>query len=153
MLHRQLWSILARATFVLLAFAVVSCGRDRETDRRETAGGEVVGETAVRVSDVELGRAIGSDNRITDSTDDFRPNDTIYASIVTEGSGANTTLAVRWTYEDDQVVDESTRTITATGRDVTEFHISRPSGWPTGSYTLRVLLNGREVETKSFRVS
>lgn len=153
MLRPHLSRMMLRASCAILAVAMLGCARDRDADRRETATGDVAAETSVRVSNVELGRAIGSDNHITDRTDDFRPNDTIYASVVTEGSGPNTTLTARWVYEDDQVVDESTRTISATGRDVTEFHISRPSGWPTGSYKLHVLVNGREVETKDFRVS
>ncbi len=136
-----------------LALSVIGCARDRGTEREEAATGTVATESAVRVSTVELGRAVGDDNRITDRTDNFRPNDTIYASIVTEGTGANTTLTARWTYEDGQVVDESNRTISATGRDVTEFHISRPGGWPTGSYRLHILVNGQEVESREFRVS
>ncbi len=153
MLRRHLSQTMLRVSCAILALAVLSCGRDRDADQREIATGEVARETAVRVTSVELGRAIGSDNHITDRTDNFRPNDTIYASVVTEGTGENTTITARWTFEDDQVVDESTRTISATGRDVTEFHISRPGGWPTGNYRLRVMVNGREVETRDFRVS
>lgn len=152
MLHQHTYSVLLRASCFILVVAVLGCPRD-DTDRRETATGEVAAEREVRVADVELGRAIGSDNRISDRTDDFRPNDTIYASVITEGTAANQTLTARWTFEDDQVVDESTRTISATGQDVTEFHISRPGGFPTGRYKVQVLLNGREVESKDFRVS
>jgi hypothetical protein len=151
-MHRQRYSQLSRVFVAALAFAIAGCG-DRNADRQETATGEVAGERAVRVTNVELGRGVGTDNRITDRTDDFRPNDTIHASVVTEGSGANTTIVARWTFEDGQVVDESSRTISATGTDVTEFHISRPGGWPTGRYTLRILVNGEEVESKDFRVS
>lgn len=152
MLRRHSSSMqLLQVALVMIAFLVAGCGGDRDAASRDTATASTA--TAVRVTDVELGRAIGADNRISDRTDDFRPNDTIYASIVTEGTGANTTLTVRWTFADGQLVDESTRTINATGRDVTEFHISRPSGWPAGQYRLQVMLNGQEVESEEFRVS
>jgi hypothetical protein len=151
-MHRQSYSQLSRVFVAALAFAIAGCGGDRNADRQETATGEVAGERA-RVTNVELGRGVGTDNRITDRTDDFRPVDTIYASVMTDGSGANQTIMARWTFEDGQVVDESSRTLSGTAGEVIEFHVSRPGGWPTGRYTLHILLNGEEVETRDFRVS
>ena len=108
--------------------------------------------TALRVTDVTLGRAVGGDKAITDRTETFQPNDTIYASVATEGSASSATLRARWTFEDGQVVDESTRTIASNNRERTEFHISKPNGWPTGKYKLEVFLDDRSVETKNFEV-
>src|SRR5688572_6006129 len=88
--------------------------------------------TALRVTDVSLGRAIGGDKAITDRTETFRPNDTIYASVATDGTASSATLRARWTFEDGQVVDESTRKIASNNRERTEFHISKPNGWPAG---------------------
>jgi len=56
------------------------------------------------------------------------------------------------TYQDGQVVDESSRNISATGDDFTEFHISKPTGWPKGKYTVQILLNGAPVESEEFQV-
>ena len=39
-------------------------------------------------------------------------------------------------------MDESEQTIAPTGSAATEFHISKPDGWPAGKYKLEVLLNG-----------
>jgi len=108
--------------------------------------------TALRVTDVTLGRAVGGDKAITDRTETFQPNDTIYASVATEGSASSATLRARWTFEDGQVVDESTRTIASNNRERTEFHISKPNGWPAGKYKLEVFLDDRSVETKNFEV-
>ncbi len=108
--------------------------------------------TALRVTDVTLGRAVGGDKAITDRTETFRPNDTIYASVATEGSASSATLRARWTFEDGQVVDESTRAIASNNRERTEFHISKPNGWPAGKYKLEVFLDDRSVETKNFEV-
>ena len=108
--------------------------------------------TALRVTDVTLGRAVGGDKAITDRTETFRANDTIYASVATEGAASSATLRARWTFEDGQVVDESTRKIAPNNRERTEFHISKPNGWPAGKYKLEVFLDDRSAETKNFDV-
>jgi hypothetical protein len=127
----------------LLLAAAAACNKPASTTT--TAG-------VVKVTDVSLGRAIGGDKAITDKTEDFRPNDTIYASVETDGSAANTALRAKWTYEDGQVVDDSTRNIAPNSRERTEFHIAKPNGWPTGKYQVEIFLNGTSAETKKFEV-
>ncbi|HXG54566.1 MAG TPA: hypothetical protein VNJ03_04240 [Vicinamibacterales bacterium] len=105
----------------------------------------------VRVTDVTLGRSIGGDKSISDRTENFKPNDTIYASVATDGA-SSATLRAKWLFEDGQVVDESTHAIAANNRERTEFHISKPNGWPAGKYKLEVFLNDQSVETKNFDV-
>ena len=104
----------------------------------------------ITVSGVELGSAIGADKRVTTATDVFKPADTIYAAVVTSGSAPRATITARFTFEDGQVVDESRQDVAGAG--VTEFHISKPDGWPAGSYQLEVLLDGKSVATKAFEV-
>lgn len=110
------------------------------------------GTAGVRVTDVTLGRSVGGDKAITDRTDTFKPNDTIYASVATEGSAQSATLRAKWSFEDGQLVDESTRTIAPNNRERTEFHIAKPDGWPAGKYTVEVFLNDQSAETKRFDV-
>jgi hypothetical protein len=131
------------------ALLVVTAGCRGDSPNETTTGTTGAG---VKVTDVTLGRAIGGDRAITDKTETFRPNDTIYASVATEGSAASTTIRARWTFEDGQVVDESTRTIAPNSREHTEFHISKPNGWPAGKYQLQVFVDDRAVETKTFQV-
>jgi hypothetical protein len=131
---------------IALVLVSAGCRAEPETGTTGTTG------TAVRVTDVTLGRAIGGDKAVTDSTDDFKPNDTIYASIATDGSAASTTLRALWTYQDGQVVNDSNRTIAANNRERTEFHISKPGGFPTGNYEVEIFLDGRSVEKKKFEV-
>jgi outer membrane usher protein FimD/PapC len=50
-------------------------------------------------------------------------------------------------------VDESTQTIAPTGDARTEFHMSKPDGWPAGKYKLEVLVNGTTAGTKDFEVT
>lgn len=145
--------VLRLALVVGLAPALISCARGEDA-RVDTEPATEVAAESLRVTEVDLGRAIGADRRITDEneTDDFRPTDTIYASVVTEGSATGSTLTARWTFEDGQVVDETSQTISPTGQAVTEFHISKPDGFPVGNYQLDILLNGRSVERKDFEV-
>ena len=119
---------------------------------RGNGANTTAGTAGVRVTDVTLGRSIGGDKAITDKTETFKPNDTIYASVATEGSAQSATLRAKWTFEDSQIVDESTRTIAPNNRERTEFHISKPNGWPAGKYKVEVFLNDQAAGTKSFEV-
>jgi hypothetical protein len=127
------------------------CGKKDTVAAGGTTSGTVTN-TPVKVTDVKLGRALGADKRVTDETDAFRPADVIYAVVESQGAAPNTALQARWTFEDGQVVDESSRNISAAGEDVTEFHISKPSGLPKGKYTVQILLNGAPVESEDFEV-
>jgi hypothetical protein len=131
-----------------------ACGKKTDQTSSQTASGSIGASSgAVQVSDVTLGRGLSADKRVANQSDTFSARDTIYASVHTTGSAPNTNIAARWTYQDGQVVDERTETISPTGDSYTEFHISKPSGWPAGRYTLHVLVNGQEAQTKTFTVS
>ena len=154
--------MMTRRVFTL-AFAIGlapmlgACGGDTEVedDLDVPAADEATTAEAVRVTDVELGRSIDAEGRIADDddTDDFGPGDTIYVSVNTEGAASGSTLSARWTFEDGQVVDETSQSISATGPATTEFHISQPGGLPAGNYRVEIQLNGRTVETVEFEVN
>jgi ABC-type oligopeptide transport system substrate-binding subunit len=139
---------LGTSILALTLAAVLSAACTENPGATGTTGTAV----GVRVSQIDMGRSLNADKTINDNTDSFKPNDAIYASIVTEGSAATATLKARWTYQDGQVVNESTQTITPTGNARTEFHISKPDGWPTGKYKLEAFLNGSSSATKDFEV-
>ena len=141
---------MARISCLALTLVAAGCGK-KDAPSTADAGGAATSE-AVRVADVKVGRAIGSDKRLTDETAEFRPTDPIYVVVETRGSGASTPLQARWTYEDGQVVEESSQTIAASGEEVTEFHISKASGWPKGKYKVEILLNGASAGTEDFEV-
>ena len=147
-MHTRLYgtSILALAVAAVLSAA---CTKSSENSGATGTTGTSAG---VRVSQVDLGRSLTADKTINDRTDSFKPTDTIYASILTEGAAPTATLKARWTYQDGQAVKESTQTIAPTGDARTEFHISKPDGWPTGKYKLEVSLNGSSAATKDFEV-
>jgi len=147
-MHTRLYgtSILALAVAAVLSAA---CTKSSENPGATGTTGTSAG---VRVSQVDLGRSLTADKTINDRTDSFKPTDTIYASILTEGAAPTATLKARWTYQDGQAVKESTQTIAPTGDARTEFHISKPDGWPTGKYKLEVFLNDSSAATKDFEV-
>jgi hypothetical protein len=120
---------------------------------RKASGGENTrgGMNTIAVTNIDIGRSINADLTIKDNTATFRPSDVVYASIQTEGA-APARLGVRWIYNDDQVVDEGTREIHPTGATRTEFHLSKPDGFPEGRYRLEVTLNGASAGTKDFEV-
>ncbi|MEO8199792.1 MAG: hypothetical protein ABI679_04650 [Gemmatimonadota bacterium] len=105
----------------------------------------------VQVTSLDIGKSIGSDMKVTTQTTEFGTRDTIYAAVATSGTGTGN-LAARWTFQDGQVVDSSSRSIAPTGDAITEFHISKPSRWPAGSYSIEILLNGQSVQKKDFTV-
>jgi hypothetical protein len=127
-----------------LLLVAAACNKNSANTTAGTAG--------VRVTDVTLGRSVGGDKAVTDRTESFKPGDTIYASVATEGSAPSATLRAKWLFEDGQLVDESTRAIAPTNLERTEFHISKPGGWPVGKYKVEVFLNDQSTGTKSFEV-
>lgn len=106
----------------------------------------------VSVTSVDLGTAVGADQKVTSPTTTFSPKDTIYAAVSTTGSASNATLGAKWTYQDGQTVNDSSQTIAPTGPAVTTFHISKPDGWPAGNYKVEITLDGNAVSSKDFSV-
>jgi hypothetical protein len=108
----------------------------------------------VTLSSVSLGKAVGADKKVSAATEVFAKGDTIHASVDTTGAGSATVLA-KWSFTKDGKtvpVKEESATINATGPATTEFHISKPDGWPAGDYQVEILVNGKTAATKSFKV-
>jgi len=152
--------------FPLFAFSILACLAFVSCQRSEvgTPGAPVPAApppvaaapppaaASFRVNTIDLGSALEADGRIAAPSSDFRPSDTIYASVVTEGASPNVSLTARWTCGDGQVVSESTRTIAPTGPAATEFHISKPDGWPAGHYKVEITANGAPAGSREFQV-
>lgn len=129
-----------------------ACG-DKASGRENTSSTKTIdgGTNTISVTQIDLGRAINADLTIRDQATTFRPSDVVYASIETKGA-APATVGVRWTYNNDQVVDKGDRDIHPIGPTRTEFHISKPDGLPVGRYRLEVTLNGASAGTKEFEI-
>lgn len=160
-MHRSnLRRLLVAAAVVSLA--VAGCTRSETETETETtpppaspaAAPEAMApaEAPFRVTSVEIGNEIGPDKRISAPAATFVPTDTIYVAIASDGTADSVTLTARWTYEDGQVVDESSQEIEPAGPAASEFHIDMPDGFPAGRYQVEVLADGRSVETREFDV-
>jgi hypothetical protein len=110
----------------------------------------------VSVSGLTLGNGIDAEKRVTSAVDTFTPKETVYASVDTIGTGP-AKLRALWSFvrgEKIAKVDETTIEISPTGPATSEFHVSKPSGWPKGDYKVEIFLNDAAVpaQTKTFKV-
>ena len=138
---------------LLIVAALAACAKkEAPVDTTQAAPATVPAPSAFSVMDIDMGRHIDAEKKISDKTDDFAPKDTIYASIHTTGAATNKAVVAKWTFQDGQTVDEQTTTISPTGDGYTEFHIAKPAGFPKGKYTIHVLIDGAEVRTKDITV-
>ena len=150
MKHLRQWSWPVAATLLL---AAVACSESQRSKTDSAAGAiESNVRTALSVIDVDMGRRVDAERKISDKTDDFAPNDTIYASVHTSGTATNSPVVGRWTFQDGTVVDEKSDNVTTSGDARTVFFIAKPSGLARGKYTLHVSVDGKEVRSKDVEV-
>ena len=136
-----------RATSSLAVVVVVMASLGCTAPRTAPAAPE----SKLKVKDIEVGRAIGADKLVTAPGGAFGPADTIYTSVVTEGKASRATLSARWTYQ-GAVLEETAQRIAPDGKTVSEFHVFNPAGWAPGEYRVEILLDGRVVGDRAFRV-
>lgn len=108
----------------------------------------------VSVKQVLLANQLGGDKKAVAPATTFAPADTLYAVVETIGSGQASVKAV-WTYhKGDKVVqvNETVQDLTLAGPASSEFHVSKPGGWPVGDYQIEVFLNGVSVGAQKFAV-
>jgi hypothetical protein len=139
---------------VLVAAGLAACKKDAPPAPPPPPSSTTAAPAAVSVTSAALGKGIGADKNVSAATDAFAKNDTVYVSVQTSGSGT-ATLKARWTYitgGKSVPVKEDSQTIQASGPSATEFHVSKPDGWPAGDYQVEILLNDQTVQTKRFAV-
>jgi hypothetical protein len=109
-----------------------------------------------QVTGVQLGKGIQPDNTVQTAATTFGPKDIIYLSVTSEGVTPQAVLGTRWTFGPKSVlVHEESKPITPPSAKPmnTEFHISKPSGWPAGDYKVALTVDGQETQTQTFTVS
>lgn len=147
----------ALASSLIFFFALAACGKKDEGKVVDTtAMGTAtvsVDTTPIKVSDIQVGKAVGSDKKVGNQTTDFGVRDTMYVAVVTDGAAKDAKVTAKWIFNGKQVVKEDSQTISPTGgENVTEFHIDKKTAWPKGKYTVEVLLNGISAGTKDLEV-
>jgi hypothetical protein len=138
-------------SLALMAFFGACRGRDGAPEAQVAAASPTL-RTDVSVSEITLGRAIETSRRVVQPQDTFAPADTVYASVVLEGSARHAGLKARWTSADGQVVSEASLEVAPTVTTVSEFHISRPDGLPSGPYQVEIFLDGASAGKRTFTV-
>jgi hypothetical protein len=133
----------AVSRLALLVVASMGCSAPRTASP--------VPQSKLKVRDIEVGRSIGTDKLVTAPGSAFGPGDTIYTSVVTEGAATRATLSARWTYQ-GALLEETAQRIAPDGKAVSEFHVFNPAGWAPGEYRVEILLDGRLVGDRAFRV-
>ena len=141
--HARHWSVMVAA----LAGAAVAC--KKAPPPPPPAAPPVV---AFSVTGVTLGKAVGADRSVAQPLTTFGPKDTIYASVATVGSTSSATMAALWTFQTGQTVFADTQALAPQGPAHTEFHISKPSGWPVGKYKVAISLDGAPAGAQDFEV-
>jgi hypothetical protein len=131
----------------------VSAGCNKKKETPPPPPAPATATPSVAVVAVTLGKGVGTDKRVTTPSDTFAPTDTIYASVDTSSTAAGASLSARWTYQDGQTVHEETQPISPSGDATTEFHVAKPDGWPAGSYSVEILVNGVSARKASFKVA
>src|SRR5262249_49673069 len=108
------------------------------------------------VTALSLGNAVGADQKVATEMDTFAKKDTIYAAVGSTGASSGAKLTAKWSFVSksgaEKPVKEDSVTIQPTGDAWTDFHIEKPDGWPAGDYKIELLVDGKSVATKAFRV-
>jgi len=137
------------------ALAATGCRKD-EVPPADSAAAAPAPPPMAMVTTIETGKHIDANKRIVDTASVFAPRDTLYVSVVTTNATTNTMLKTIVTFQDGQVVDSSSQAVappaTTGGSSVTEFHLVKPNGWPTGDYTVEVWLDGQSAGTRTLTV-
>lgn len=99
---------------------------------------------------IQLGRSVNADRTVSVPTTRFKPSDTIYVTVLTNGSGSGT-IKARWTYA-GRVISEPEQRVRYQGPAATEFHLEKSGGFPPGDYSVELFLDGVSVGSRAFRV-
>lgn len=105
---------------------------------------------ALHVSVLQVGRSLNADNTVATHTTRFKPDDTIYASVLTDRTGSST-IRARWSYA-GRVVSETEKRVSYRGEAATEFHFQSAGGFPPGDYKVDIFVDGQPVASRDFRV-
>ncbi len=124
-----------------------------------SAGGAVDSPgAALRLVAVTLGKAVGAGKQVTAPAATFGKDDTIYAVVATSGMAANVNLTASWSrlggFSGRRPISADTLVISPQGDARTVFQIlARKGGWAAGDYQVEILLDGKPVATRPFKVA
>src|SRR5262245_3295250 len=141
MIHRSRGTM-GFATVLLAGLAMSCAATNHDVDVTPTARLKI---------DAHVGKSWTSDStRIENISSDFRPNETVFATVDVPGK-IEGTLRVRWVYG-GSTIDERTMPIQE-GVNVYAFRLTPPTqGLGPGEYRFEVFVNDDPTDTETFRV-
>ena len=104
----------------------------------------------LKVTAIQLGKSLNSDNSVGNHATTFKPSDTVYASVLTGASGSGT-IETKWYYGSSKV-SEMKKEVSYHGEAATEFRFHNSAGLPPGPYKVEVFLDGHPAGDRTFRV-
>jgi hypothetical protein len=142
------------AVSFIMVMALAACqSKDTPNDdslARANAAGTV---PDIKVAEVQLGKAIGADMKVTRAATQFSARDTVYLSVATTGMAQDATMMLMVTsLADTTVLVQDNKTISPSAPAVTEIHFSKPEGIKVGKYKAEIYLNGSLADQKQFEV-
>lgn len=149
---RNITAIRAALLAASLVAVAGACGKKDAAPADTAAPVATPAATPLRVADIQLGKGIGSDKRVLAPMTNFGTRDTIYVSVTTEGAATDARLTATWMYGTTGVSETDEMISSPGGTNVSEFHISKATPWPTGSYRVDVKLNGVSAGSRDFTI-
>lgn len=104
----------------------------------------------LQLETIQTGKSLNSDNSVGTLATRFRPDDTLFVSVLTKGPGAGK-IGVKWTYS-GRLVSEDSRDVSYRDSAATEFHIKNSGGFPAGDFAVEVLIDGKSVAIRPLKV-
>lgn len=174
MRNDQFVGLLRRAGFMLVAALMLAAwGCDNgvkmdyaqhgeEPEKAEKSppygGGELAGKGDLEVTDITLGRSIGPEKEVTRPSQTFKPEDTVFASVVVRGYADDAWLTGRWFRQIEggdklEQIYKTRHRASPDGVMVTEMHMgASPDPLEPGKYRVEIRLNGTIVGVRDFQV-
>ena len=104
----------------------------------------------LNVVGIQTGKSLNTDHSIGRHAISFRPDDTMYVSVLTNGRGKGT-ITVKWSLY-SRVLHQVTRKVSYNDQAATDFRFAAADGFPVGEYTIDVSVDGKPLETRRIKV-
>ena len=104
----------------------------------------------LKVTTIQTGKSLNSDNSIATHAISFKPKDQMYVSVLTASRGSGK-ITVRWNYG-GHVVHEVTKDVSYHDQAATDFRFQAADDFPVGEYIIEVLVDGKPLESRTVKV-
>ena len=104
----------------------------------------------LNVVTIQTGKSLNTDHSIGTHAASFRPKDTMYVSVLTEGRGAGK-VTVKWSLN-GRVLHQLTKKLSYNDQAATDFRFQAADEFPLGDYTIEVIVDGKTIETRRVKV-